>query len=148
MKQTVHGVFSSRRGRRGTSALEFALILPIFVALIAAVMDMSWLAFQRSALTSSAALGCRVGALFDPGESDALWDDLEESAELAILDALAATRATCDPSDCTVIVQAFGADPGRSLGCTIRRTFRPLTPLILDPMEIESTVVVRMEWQR
>lgn len=135
-------------GRRGASALEFALILPVFVALIAAVMDLSWLMFQRSALSSSAALGCRVGALVDPGQDDADWDQLEDSAELAILDALAATRAPCDPEDCSVVVRSFGTDPGRSLGCTIERTFRPLTPLIMNPFQIESTIVVRMEWQR
>ncbi|MDP2310076.1 MAG: pilus assembly protein [Pseudomonadota bacterium] len=134
--------------RRGASALEFALILPIFVALLAGVMDLAWLAFQRSALSSSAALGCRVGALVDPGEGDMYWSELEENAQLAIVDALAATGSVCDPEDCTVAVSSFGTDPGRSLGCTVTREFRPLTGLILDPMPIEYTIVVRMEWQR
>jgi hypothetical protein len=139
---------SLRRARRlGASALEFALILPVFVLLVSAVMDLAWLAFQRSALSSSAALGCRVGALLDPGEDDALWDELEEGARDGILAALASTAAPCN-EDCTVTVTAFGTDPGRSLGCTVVREFRPLTPLIMSSFPIESTIVVRMEWQR
>ncbi len=137
-----------RGARRGASAVEFALILPVFVALIAAVMDLAWLAFQRSALSSSAALGCRVGALYDPGLGDADWDGLEAAADAGIREALAATGAACESETCTIEVRSFGEAPGRSLGCTVRRDVSPLTSLVLGPMEIEATIVVRMEWQR
>lgn len=134
--------------RRGATAIEVALILPIFVALLASVMDLAWLAYQRSAISSSVALGCRAGAIIDPGYNDSDWGRLETNAEDAVKDALARTGAPCDISDCTVTVSTFGTDPLRGLECTVHRDFQPLTSLILDPMEIEETIVVRMEWQR
>jgi len=139
---------SPRARRGGATALEFALVLVVFVPLVAGVMDVAWLAFQRSALASSVALGCRAAALVDPGEGDSDWATLANSAEDEILAALASTGAPCEPLECTIGVRSFGADPGRSLGCTVSRDFTPLTSLVLDPMPIESTIVVRMEWQR
>lgn len=137
-----------RRARRGANAIEVALTMPVFVALLAGVVDLAWLAFQRSALMSSAALGCRVGALTDPGEDDAAWDALELTVDDAIRDALAETAAPCDPAVCVVELERFGDDPGRSLGCTVRTRFEPPIGLLLRPFDIESTIVVRMEWQR
>ncbi|MDP2316657.1 MAG: TadE/TadG family type IV pilus assembly protein [Pseudomonadota bacterium] len=139
---------SRRAARRGASALEFALTLPVFVVLVVGVADLAWLAFQRSALSSSVALGCRAGALVDPGLGDVDWADLETAAEAGVLDALAATGAGCEPDDCVVTITSFGSDPGRSLGCTVSRDFAPLTALVMEPIRIESTIVVRMEWQR
>ncbi len=138
----------TRPSRRGATAVEVALTMPLFVALLAGVFDLAWLAFQRSALTSSAALGCRVGALQDPGEDDAAWDEMEDAVDLAIRDALAATGTPCTADTCVVEVTAFGEDPGRSLGCTVRRDYASLTGLLPAPDEIEYTLVVRMEWQR
>lgn len=105
-------------------------------------------AFQRSALASSVALGCRAAALVDPGEGDTDWDTLATAAEDEVLLALASTGAPCEPDECTVELSSFGTDPGRSLGCTVSREFQPLTSLVLDPMAIAATIVVRMEWQR
>ncbi len=139
----------TRRARRaGATALEFALVLVVFVPLVAGVMDVAWLAFQRSALASSVALGCRAAALVDPGEGDTDWDTLATAAEDEVLLALASTGAPCEPDECTVELSSFGTDPGRSLGCTVSREFQPLTSLVLDPMAIAATIVVRMEWQR
>jgi hypothetical protein len=115
---------------------------------MAAVMDLSWLAYQRSAISSSIAIGCRAGAIMDPGYNDSDWAALEAGAEAAVLSALASTGAACDNADCTVTVTSFGTDPLRGLECTVHRDFQPLTSLILDPIEIEETIVVRMEWQR
>ncbi len=138
----------TRPSRRGATAVEVALTMPLFVALLAGVFDLAWLAFQRSALTSSAAIGCRVGALQDPGEDDAAWKEMEDAVDLAIRDALAATGAPCTADTCVVEVTSFGHDPGRSLGCTVRRDYASLTGLLPAPDEIEYTLVVRMEWQR
>lgn len=137
-----------RTPRRGATALEFALILPVFVALLAGIMDVSWFAFQRSALASSVAIGCRTGAIFDPGFGDAEWDTLELRVDTAIREALAATAAACESDTCTIEVSSFGVDPGRSLSCSVRRDVTPLTSLLFDPLSIESTIIVRMEWQR
>ncbi|MDP2316655.1 MAG: hypothetical protein Q8P41_27420 [Pseudomonadota bacterium] len=112
------------------------------------VADPVWLAFHRSALARSVGAGCRAGASVDPGVGDAGWAALETSTEAAILDALADAGAACEPHECAVTITSFGRGPARTLGCTVSRDFSPLTPMVLDPVRIESTTVVRMEWQR
>lgn len=128
--------------------MEFALILPVFVALMGGVFDLSWLAFQRSALAASVALGCRQGAIYDPGIGDAHWSSLVAEVEEGVNAALTATGAPCEPDECVITVSDFGTAPGRSISCTVSRDFSSLTSIALPDMEITATNVVRLEWQR
>ena len=49
--------------RKGSQAIEFALIFPVFVMLIFGGIDYLWYLLQRYQLTDAVASGCRAGAL-------------------------------------------------------------------------------------
>lgn len=139
----------TRRDRRGASALEFALLLPVFVVLLTATIDLGWLFYQRSAIASAAALGCRAGALVDPGVDDVWWEDLEAAVQTRVEETFAATGAPCDlTGDCVTAVEAFGEDPGRSIGCSVSRGYTPLVGMVIPSMTLSYRMVVRLEWQR
>jgi TadE-like protein len=48
--------------RRGASALEFALLLPIFIVLVGGLMDFAWYFQQRNLVVRAVREGVRVGA--------------------------------------------------------------------------------------
>jgi Flp pilus assembly protein TadG len=137
----------ARRNRRGSEAIELGLIMPIFALLLMAMMDVSWLFFHQSALDASANIGCRAGALIDPGENDENLAYLEFVAQEALINALIDNgTGSCDGT-CSTSVSTFGSTPGRSLLCQIDRDVEPLLGVVISPMTIDSTQVVRLEWQ-
>jgi Flp pilus assembly protein TadG len=59
-----------RAPRRGSNVVEFALLAPVFVALLTGVVDVSWMFLMREAANSAARAGARAGA-FGGTEDDA-----------------------------------------------------------------------------
>jgi hypothetical protein len=142
---------STRRwgSRRGTNAAEFALILPTFIFLIMTLMDFGWLFFQRTTLDMAATVGCRAGALVDPGDEERFMSRVQDRADAAMrAELLRSGAGECDDDTCYTDVIAYGASPGRSLLCVVGRDIEPLVGLALEPMTLESSIAVRMEWQR
>ena len=142
----LRATWGRRRARRGGNAIEFALLFPFFVLLMSGFIDLGWLFFQQSVIDSSVAVGCRVASLVDPGIDEAEFSKVVDRGELAILDAMAETGGECD--SCSVNIDAFGDAPARSLLCTALRPVEPLTGLTFSPVTLDSTIAVRMEWQR
>lgn len=132
--------------RRGVAALEFALILPIWFALVAAIAEFGWYFFHATRLDSAANLGCRDGALVDPGIGDVHLDRMESAATARMVEVLTALG---DPECTSCDVEAFtlGAAPRRTLVCVARRDLQPLVGLYLGPQELVSVQVSRLEWQ-
>ena len=52
------------RAQSGSTVLEFALTLPLFLLLFSAVIDFGWLFYEQSALDGAIHDGCRKGAYF------------------------------------------------------------------------------------
>ncbi len=138
----------TRRARGGATAVEFALILPTFILLIFGVMDFGWLFFQRATLDMASTVGCRAGALIDPGVYDSHLADVQAAAEAAMEDEMVRAGAGACEDDCYTDVMVFGNPPGRSLVCVVGREAQPLVGLFLGPVVLESSIAVRMEWQR
>ncbi len=138
------------RARRGGTALEFGLILPVFVLLVGAIMDMAWLFYMESALDRAVMLGCRAGALVDPGEGDASIATTKSKAETVMEEALwmNATGLSAIPESLTTTVTTHGSSPGRSLVCEATVEFQPLIGIVLDPLTLGSATAIRLEWQR
>ena len=65
-----------RRFRKGASAVEFALTLPVLTTLFAAIMEYGWLFWQQQAVLSAVRDGVRVGVATSQA------DDPESVAEL------------------------------------------------------------------
>ncbi len=68
-----HGRFPpTGSGQRGQSAVEFALILPIFLAMALGLIDFGRAYFENHVLLNAAAEGARVGSLPRGGEAEVI----------------------------------------------------------------------------
>ena len=137
----------TRARRRGGNAIEFALCLPLWVLVVAAIMDLGWLFYAQTTLDAAANIGCREGALMDPGELDTNLTEIEETTTLRMLAVLASFgEDECD--HCSVEASTAGAPPQRSLVCEATRRVTPLTGVFASERTLRSSQVSRLEWQR
>lgn len=135
------------RRRRGAAALEFALLLPPFLALLFGVIDFGWYFFQRSSLDSAVTLGCRAGSLINPGEGDANLAAVQARAEDVMAEVMEQGLSRTRDSSWTFSVETFGASPSRSLRCTAAASFEPILGVYLDERVFTANQAVRLEWQ-
>jgi len=141
--RTQHRSRKPRRRRRGAHVIEFALTLPAFVALMAAMFDFGWLFFQQAMLDNAIHEGCRAGAVVDP--ASAVPEDVAEAEIRRLLDS---TGQKCpDDSSCTVSFTRTGARPAISLRCEVDRAYSPLFGMVPAPDRIGSRTLMRFEWQ-
>ncbi len=137
--------------RRGGNAIEFALLFPLFWLLLGGGMDIGWLYYHQAMLDTATNTGCRAGSLIDPGWAQGDMAIVEQTAQEAMSAQLNATPGTvCDTSsgDCSLFVTLYGDPPGRSLVCSVERSFEPLLGIAARPTKLGSRIAVRMEWQR
>lgn len=136
------------RGRRGAEAVEFALIMPIFIMVLIGIFETSWIFYHESALDTAANVGCRAGSLEDPGMGESDMATVETTTKDALIKAMGENGISDCESKCTAKVEAVGTRPGRSLVCEVTYAFDPILGIYYDPVTMESRQVVRMEWQR
>ncbi len=60
-----------RKSRAGGAALEFALILPVLVAIITGTMDYGWYFFQESLVINALREAIRIGSYQSPVDGEA-----------------------------------------------------------------------------
>jgi Flp pilus assembly protein TadG len=56
-----------RKRERGVAAVEFALILPVFLALVLGAIDFGYFFYVTEVVTNAAREGARAGSVVDPG---------------------------------------------------------------------------------
>ena len=135
------------RRRRANAATEFALILPIWLAIIFAIAEFGWLFFRYTALDAAAEAGCRAGSLVDPGENDT-YIAIVRARATARMNEILVALGNDDCSDCAYDLWTTGEPPSRTLVCVVEKPFTPLLGLYLDPMTVKSVQITRLEWQR
>lgn len=134
--------------RRGANAVEFALLLPVFVVLLGGAMELSWLFYQQGAIRTSVTKACRAAAMQDPGWRESSIDSVTAGAKSDMLDRYSEAVGGC--SGCVSWATTVGAVPTRSLQCHMRAPYTGLTELLGTMIEgtITDTVTVRLEYQR
>ena len=132
--------------RRGTTAIEFAMVLPVWALLVVAMFDFGWLLYQQTALDAAANLGCRAGSLLDPGESDQNLVEVLEASTEEMEEVLRGFGAKSD--DLEVDAYTMGEPPGRSLVCVVSLDVTPLTGMVTRVSKLRTSHVARLEWQR
>lgn len=124
-------------GRRGHAALEFALVLPVLLLLVVAVLDWGGVLAQQTALVQiardAASMGSRVRPVNGP----------IAAAQARCLDAL--TYAGFDAGTATVTVQLRQPSAGQSIEVAVRVPYRALSGLLPVPTTLSATVTMRME---
>jgi hypothetical protein len=136
-----------RSSRRGAHAVEFAIIFPIWLAIVIAIMEFGWLFFNVALLDAAADIGCRAGSLIDPGNADERIALVEARTTSRMRDVLV-TFGAGECATCEVRAETVGAPPSRTLLCEVSREVDPLTTLMFGTRTLRSVQVSRLEWQR
>jgi Flp pilus assembly protein TadG len=141
----------ARRNRQGGgAAVEFALIMPLFLALVCGMIDYGWYFYQRYALAAAVRDGIRSGlsvlsTATPPNDS---WS-IAKARAIAVL-----TQSKTIPSPVTSVTwgpatgQYTGAVPNMALTLSAQYTFVPLigfVPLPATPMKYAMTMLLELE---
>jgi Flp pilus assembly protein TadG len=92
---------NDRRNRqRGVAAVEFALVLPLFLTMVLGAIDWGWFFYIDQLVTNCAREGARAGTLLPPRPTSTA-SQAESAAEQAGLDFLQRVRLTPTGVDAT-----------------------------------------------
>ncbi|MDP2316960.1 MAG: pilus assembly protein [Pseudomonadota bacterium] len=125
--------------RRGSYAIEFAFVLPIFVALGGGVLDWGWYFSQEYKVQTAAKVCARTGVATDQAE------DPEGTAEAAGSAAL--TEQGISGTTATLVATPVGATPEEMLTCDVTVPFTALVGLVPTLPSLRAVVTMRMEDQ-
>ncbi len=131
------------RRRRGSNAVEFALLMPVFAVATWGLVELSWLSFRQGAAAEAVDQGCRSASLVDPGRREADAQAVLDAARTGILELY-------DPecSTCVAGASFVGAVPQRTIQCWLEADHRALTQLLGDLSQVGATSTMRLEFQR
>jgi len=132
--------------KRGANAIEFALTLPVFVALVLAVFEFGWMFFMRSTVIHAVRDGCRAGAVIP--QSDV--PSPESVATSRMSDFLAGYAVDCrtDSERCGISITTTGESPYQTMDCSLSIAYEPLVGLIPHPDQLGGRSVVMYEVQQ
>lgn len=122
--------------RRGANAIEFALVMPVLLAIVTGMMDYSWIFMLRHGAMNAARYGARQGSVADPaGDPDgvaasaalAKWGDLHVGG--------------------TPTIVAFRVGDPQLMAVRITLATPELIGFVMGPSSIQVTAVEEMETQ-
>ena len=119
-----------RQKRRGSHAVEFALLFPIFVTFVLGGIDYFWYLLQRYELTDAVVTGCRTGAI----AGEAPYVDAIGIAGETIRDNIG-NMGACGVGACGVFVDAAEGptDDIWMLECSAEIVYAPLAGMVPMP---------------
>jgi len=136
----------TRRGRRASTHLEFALTFPVYVLVLFGIVDGGWLYYQQASLDGATRTACRGGTTVDPGTNSVniqnVYDYVIDQVPLEL------DEMGVDSTNLSVTATTTGAPPTRTLICTTQQPFSALTRFVLPDMTLTSVTAMRMEYQR
>lgn len=118
-------------GGRGQALVEFAFVIPVFLLLFMAVVDLGTAVFSYNSLTNAAREGARLAIVNQDQAS--IIARAEEQLAIAEIDAPNVTLGFYEPNDDGTPDTARTCDPV-AVGCLavvrFETTYHPLTPII------------------
>jgi hypothetical protein len=130
-----------RRDRRGSQAVEFALIVPFLLGILSSVVDLAEFLNVKDGLVAAVSAGARAGALVEK------YQQLDPQ-QVARDTALTSWDVSGLPDEPTLVVTYLGAKPDRLLVVEGTIPFRPLFGFLPLPEEITYTGAVLMVIQQ
>jgi Flp pilus assembly protein TadG len=129
----------ARRDRRGAQAIEFALVMPLLMAFLAATTDYAFYFLRDSSFRNAVHLATRTAS------ATTATDD----AEQAFRDALAPriTAAGFDVAQVTTTATQTGAAGDRFLEVSASLPWNGLTGLVPHPDSLGARLRIRLEDQ-
>lgn len=126
--------------RRGANAIEFGLTVPVFFAMLVAVVDYGWWFGAQAGMNNAVSLGCREGSMVDATFGDPMG--------VALADIQSRAAPWCGGAGCTFNVEDRWEVPEKALDCSGTLPFTPLIGLVPTPSQVFATSTIRLEWQR
>lgn len=148
-----------RRGERGAAAVEFALVVPMLIALVIGVISYGYMLSFRQGISQGAAEGARAAAVAPAALS---VTNRQDDAVAAVNDSLASYGVTCSGTDlvrdgqpvgnCSVSIATCANDPTTQCASVrVNYAYRsnPLIPSfpglgVTLPEELDYTAVARV----
>lgn len=131
--------YLQRKRERGANAVEFALILPVLLALITGVMDYGWYFTQQHLVINAVREGARAGA------TTAADDGPENEAEARAREVLEGHGFNTDGNTVTVSVDT-AADPV-TITVTAALEYPGLIGFVPLPTNLGASLTMRIEDQ-
>ena len=129
-----------KHSERGSTAVEFALILPILASLVFGAIDFGRMLWFKEVLVNATRVGARQGTLFASGNGQA-------EIEAAVAASLAAGGV--DASGLTVVANGVGSPQGQPLNVvsTIPWNYFIIDKLVpgLSTPNLQASVTMMME---
>lgn len=129
-----------RQSERGSTAIEFALILPILASLAFGAIDFGRMLWFKEVLVNATRVGARQGTLFASGNG-------QTEIEAAVAASLAAGGV--DPSGLTLVANGVGSPQGQPLNvvATIPWNYFVIDKLIpaISTPNLQASVTMMME---
>ena len=136
-------VSKNRRGERGATAVEFAVILPVFVSLLFGIVEFAGAYSQKVDIRHGAREAARLAAVN--------YDPLDEAPAAQTATIVAATCARMDDdstADIRLTLEVAGdADVGDIAIVEVRRDYDAITPFVSVSSTLTSQIDVRLERQ-
>jgi Flp pilus assembly protein TadG len=137
--------FGVPRGERGQALAEFAIVLPLILLFIAAVLEFGRAWNIKQAVTDAAREGARYAAVMEPAMTLAdVEDKIEERLALSSIDTSTIVISSPDPD----LEDWFHTDDGlgRELNVSVSTTHRmPLVHVLLKWAGVPSTVTINTD---
>ena len=130
--------------RRGSSAIEFALTLPIIVAVLAGILEYGWYLFQLSNVVHALRDGTRIGVTV-PASDETGTESRAEAHARAVMDGLGVPCT--DGGGCTVVATAIPAGDIQTLRMAIEVDYTPIVDLLPTPSQLRGTFTMMMQEQ-
>ena len=131
---------SLKQSERGSTAIEFALILPILASIAFGAIDFGRMLWFKEVLVNATRVGVRQGTLFASGNGQA-------EIEAAVVASLAAGGV--DPSGLTLVANGVGSPQGQPLNvvATIPWNYFVIDKLIpaISTPNLQASVTMMME---
>ena len=111
MTQFTHSSFGKKQRRRGVELVEFALVLPIMLVLLLAVMEAGWLVKSQLTISNAAREGVRYAALNNTSTAvKTRIKGISGTLNPALTDAQITLDQTADKTSATPVYTAWPAD--------------------------------------
>jgi Flp pilus assembly protein TadG len=133
----------TRRNQHGGAAVEFALVLPVFVAVLFGMVDYGWYFYQKFTLASAIREGVRLGATYKEGGAT-------DPATAALTEAGLRCDAGSVPKTAVAWTSGYvDAAPVRKVWIEGQYTFKPLVGLVPMPasaMKYKMTMLLEQQY--
>ncbi|HEY2731765.1 MAG TPA: TadE/TadG family type IV pilus assembly protein [Polyangia bacterium] len=136
-----------RATSRGGAAVEFALVLPIFLAVLFAIIDYGWFFYQRFTLAAAVRDGLHFGAAF-PMSSDPCAKAVQQAKDDLSLSGSPINPLNVNWNSCLGGASYSGTSPHQFLTMTASMNFTPLVGFVKLPTQMSLQMSTLLEIQQ